>query len=995
MSNQIPVLTSNTMDFLRTSINQLATRLNTITDTSFVVNGNVIITLSDPVQVALNVSNGTIRGNGSQLFSINAQSLSGTANNSYLQNTTFTITAANGLASNVSTVSLGGAISIQANVIDSITSNITDLPASANSVRWAMLAANAVTSNASVVSYVVEQDRGGTGKTTHEFGKLLIGNTLSQKLETGTIVPGHGIIVTSANGSMTVSANLVAGQGIQLQSTGNSGITITSNAYSEGNTTVVGVVRLFDGNNSTSTTLAATANAVNALMVRLSTVPTKNTFGRLLSRNVYTTSNFAGISGQTSGTQYTWTKPENTKYVNIMVMSGGAAGGSSLNVWNDSETRWFPRVINVNNHTERLTTAAFFGGPGAAGSTAYWSGPAETFGDTVTLFVGGGGTTRGGGIGNGGDSWIANTSFLRVPGAPSTNNILTAFRTGSDRASASGNNARLSSPYSDMAGGSDPLSTLSRTLNTAKPEDQWQGYIKGSNNAINDTGTYTENPNFWDVFRGLSQGVAADLPALGLPWQGIISNDAPGRVTYHAPGSIWPIYGGKGGSTPFGRGGYGGVITTDRTPSISNIKGTGNTPGTGAVYTGNVISNFVNDLWYSFGAPSGIYTANGGSESSASTSTTPVAYGAAPHVLSVTKGIATNFVNQFPGNQGYFDIPVPSDCEVGDRLTMVFATNIFSSFGVAVEGNSGPNVAVVLLTQTNPQPGSSHVSAVHLAQISSQVTQSSVVRVNVGYINSFIPPTKLLYFMIRTAKNTGIPIADWITSGTSSAGGGRANAFIPPREINITAQGALSGRTTNNVLYITFTGSYHTANVPGTSNPITSLTINPPTGSDLSSDFIWSPDDKLFLAYGLKIKKETDATTTVSPAGANNFTIEVQDNFGNSNTRFQSIAPGGIGEVSSITVGLPGNTAAPWNMRTGGQSQNFYEVRNAAGTLIGQMDSGVWYYKFQEGQDATGYGAGGGGAIKGTGNHPWDGKTWQVHGGNGAPGLIVVEAYSV
>ena len=82
-------------------------------------------------------------------------------------------------------------------------------------------------------------------------------------------------------------------------------------------------------------------------------------------------------------------------------------------------------------------------------------------------------------------------------------------------------------------------------------------------------------------------------------------------------------------------------------------------------------------------------------------------------------------------------------------------------------------------------------------------------------------------------------------------------------------------------------------------------------------------------------------------------------------------------------------------MRTAVLSQNHYEVRDSVGLLVGEMDSGVWYYKFQHGQDATGYGAGGGGAVKGTGNFPWDGKSWQVHGGNGAPGLVIVEAYSV
>lgn len=990
-SIQSPVLTSSNMNFLRLSLNELATRINTITDTSFVVNGNVIISISDPAGVALNVSNGTIRGNGSQLFSINALSLLGVANNSQLQNATITIIAANGLSSNISTVALGQSIRITANVIDSITSNSNSLPASANSLRAALIFANSVTSNASAVTtYVVEQERGGTGKSSHEVGKILIGNSFSSQLETGQIISGHGIIVSSANGSITVSANLIAGPGIVLQSSGNSGITITSNAYAEGNTSANGTVRLFDGINSTSTSLAATSNAVNSLMIALSAVPTKNTFGRLISRNVYTTSNFAGITGQSSGTQYTWTKPDKASYINIMVLSGGAAGGSSLNVWNSNETSWFPRVYNVNTHVNRLTTSAFFGGPGAAGSVAYWSGPASSFGESVSLFVGGGGTTRSGGAGNGGDSWFGNTSFLRVPGAPSTNNIITDHRIGSQRGAVFPENP-LHSPYSDMAGSSDVLSTSGRfslAAPDARPGDQWQGYIKGSNNAVKDAGAYTENPNFWDVFRGLSQGVSADLPALGLPWTGLISNDAAGRVTYNAPGSIWPIYGGKGGSTPFGRGGYGGVITTDRTPVISNIKGTGNTPGQNPVYTGNVASNFINDLWYSFGAPSGIYTANGAGESSAATSTTPVAYGAAPHILSITKGIETSF-SVTATSFGFFSVPLPEK-EVGDRLIVVALTNIGGedSFGVL---NPGLGAVVYSVNGTAPVAGGQEGFLGQIYYIDIETAQGAThtsVPVAVSYPNSISPPTALIYYIFRVAKGTQYFSID---TGLLSPAGRRGNAFNPPQELDLSTQTSTWGRTTNTVTFITFTGGYHVTNNPATGQPIVSMRLISPRTTDLSSDSNWSLSTKQILGYGIKIKKETGSSTTVTSADKD-WEIEGIDSGGTSNTSFNALK---TGSFPSITIALRGNTAAPWNMRTAGLSQNHYQVRDPIGLLVGEMDSGVWYYKFQHGQDATGYGAGGGGAVKGTGNFPWDGKSWQVHGGNGAPGLVIVEAYSV
>jgi hypothetical protein len=196
-------------------------------------------------------------------------------------------------------------------------------------------------------------------------------------------------------------------------------------------------------------------------------------------------------------------------------------------------------------------------------------------------------------------------------------------------------------------------------------------------------------------------------------------------------------------------------------------------------------------------------------------------------------------------------------------------------------------------------------------------------------------------------------------------------------------------------MYMTFTA--FNANV---SANLTSLKLVGPTSSDLSYDTNWFTKTdfilgttSLVLGYALKIKKETGSNT--APTDANgHFGIEAVNAAGTAH--FFSSAPFATqGNILSTTIAIRGNTAAPWNMRTAGLSQAHYQVRDAGGTLVGEMDSGVWYYKFQNGQDATGYGAGGGGAVKGTGNFPWDGKTWQVHGGNGAPGLVIVEAYSV
>ena len=1036
-SIQTPVLPSSNMNFLRLSLNQLATNLNDIFNNSFIVNGNIIISVSDSSAIALNVSNGTIRGNGSQIFSINALSLLGTANNSQLQNTTITIIAANGLASNVTTVSLGGAMSINVNVIDSITSTATNLPASANSLRWAMQAANANSSNASLITtYVVSEERGGTGKSTYLPGQLLIGNTLSGKLDKSSISPGSGIAISGANGSITVSANLIQGTGILLQSSGNSGITISSNAYPDGSTTTEGIVRLYDAANSISTTLAVTPNAVNAVVSTLNSVPSKNVFGRLLSRHVYTTSNFAGITGQESGTTHIWTKPLGTDYINIMIISGGAAGGSSQNAWNDTETRFTPKVYLPNNALNRLRTAAFWGAPGEAGSTAYWTGPASSFGNTVTVFVGGGGTTRSGGRGNGADSWFGNTSFIRVPGAPQTNNFIS--NTTSDRASAlwgdilygraslGGSNTeqiqqgQLYSPYSDSGHSTDPLSydlIINAGNNSYRLVDSWGGFIKGANTLARDSGTYTDNPSSWETFDGISRG-SIDAPALGLPWHG----RADGMMLQDEVNKIWPFYGGKGGSTVYGRGGYGGLISTDRTTRVNTQlpfnSQSNNKPDEFPRVTGftQSLSNFGNDLWYSFGGISignsypgaPVYCANSGGPAGTGTDIfnddAPIAYGEAPHILSITKGTDIN-------ESTNVSITLP-ETEAGDRLFLSLGCYIIS------QGQT-PNGWILLPGTSLHNSPATNTSLYPTFYRDMTGTEGANITFGVTLGNG-TSASRFVWTIFRVAKGTYD--ANSIPRGVRFAPTAAAGSLTPPVELDMTANIPASwGHRTNTMLYLT-TWAGHAPN-PSVGPHTFGFEPLPPIQLDLSFDTIYTSNTSVgrnvAMGYGLKIRKArprwdggdvTNATpqnfdyprnvfgsieNIWTPAGQYDFSPFGGGtyNYGGPDYWNQCFVANTSGStLQYTTMVVRGNTSPPWNLKNSASIDR--NVISRAGTVVGQIPTGIWYYKFQHGQDATGYGAGGGSAVKGTGNCPWDLKSWQVHGGNGAPGLIIVEAYS-
>jgi len=369
MPRQQIVFAANTMDFWRTSINTLVGNVNFGTANSFITDGNIFLSGTG---TALNVSNGTLRGNGILLFSLNALAMFGTVRNNLLQNTSLNVITSAGVTGGSLGIPLGGTITLTADVVDSITNTRIDLPASANSVVWAMIKANTDALNASIVTNVVDETRGGLGETTYTAGDILVGNSASGKLDKTRFTAGAGIVTTVANGSVTISANLIQGSGVILSSSGNSGITISANGYQLGNLTQSGLIVLYDEANSTATGLAVTANAVNAVSNRIrDTSGRANLVGRLIDKKVYTTANLAGIPGIIEGTFHNWTKPANTNWVKVIVVGGGGAGANCGNT--------------------ATVADSFVSTGGGAGAIYTWVNTAITIPSTVSVFAGGGG----------------------------------------------------------------------------------------------------------------------------------------------------------------------------------------------------------------------------------------------------------------------------------------------------------------------------------------------------------------------------------------------------------------------------------------------------------------------------------------------------------------------------------------------------------------------------------------------------------------------------
>lgn len=107
---------------------------------------------------------------------------------------------------------------------------------------------------------------GGTGQTSYTNGQLLIGKT-DGTLAKATITAGSGVTVTNGDGAITIAAT--GSGGTVTAVTGTSPITSTGGntpdiSIQDSTTTQKGAVQLEDSTSSTSTTKAATPNAVKS-----------------------------------------------------------------------------------------------------------------------------------------------------------------------------------------------------------------------------------------------------------------------------------------------------------------------------------------------------------------------------------------------------------------------------------------------------------------------------------------------------------------------------------------------------------------------------------------------------------------------------------------------------------------------------------------------------------------------------------------------------------
>lgn len=355
------ILITDTIDTGRQIFNQIVSNLNSILYTGLNANSLFTVNPRDQTSVSLNVKSGIIVGNGVNIFSVNSSSITlGTITNSPLENKGITIVANTGMNGG-GFLALGSALTLNIVPNNSFTNSWTNVAVSAQAVSLANTIvfnaaqdANRVNVGTLVVQY------GGTGQTSYPGtnGAALIGDGAGG-LTMNTIRPGIGISAWYGNGSLSFTANVIAGQNVEILN-GNRIQIIAPPIASE---TVNGIVQLNDTLISTSKTLAATANSVNAVYKRTTTKFTGgNTIGRLLDLQAYTS----------PGT-YTWTKPANTGFVEIILIGagGGGAGANAGNIFPTNTYTYgmggyagaflYARIANVNVHSTMTVQVGYAG----------------------------------------------------------------------------------------------------------------------------------------------------------------------------------------------------------------------------------------------------------------------------------------------------------------------------------------------------------------------------------------------------------------------------------------------------------------------------------------------------------------------------------------------------------------------------------------------------------------------------------------------------------
>ena len=106
---------------------------------------------------------------------------------------------------------------------------------------------------------------GGTGQTTYTDGQLLIGNSTGNTLTKATLTAGTGITITNGNGSISIAGTGGTVTAVTATSPlASSGGATPDISIQDGTTAQKGAVQLEDSTSSTSTTKAATPNAVKS-----------------------------------------------------------------------------------------------------------------------------------------------------------------------------------------------------------------------------------------------------------------------------------------------------------------------------------------------------------------------------------------------------------------------------------------------------------------------------------------------------------------------------------------------------------------------------------------------------------------------------------------------------------------------------------------------------------------------------------------------------------
>jgi hypothetical protein len=211
---------------------------------------------------------------------------------------------------------------------------------------------------------------GGTGQTTYTDGQLLIGNSTGNTLTKATLTAGSGITITNGSGSITIAGTGGTVTAVTATSPlASSGGTTPAISIQDGTTAQKGAVQLEDSTSSTSTTKAATPNAVksaydlaNAALPKAGGAMTGNITLNAQSDLRFAdadSSNWVAFQGAaTIAANVTWTLPA-TDGTNGQLLSTNGSGTLS---WASDTGAIIVDGGNFANGSSTVSTAATFDG---------------------------------------------------------------------------------------------------------------------------------------------------------------------------------------------------------------------------------------------------------------------------------------------------------------------------------------------------------------------------------------------------------------------------------------------------------------------------------------------------------------------------------------------------------------------------------------------------------------------------------------------------------